>query len=254
MRLDGQVALVTGGGTGIGAAIARRLAAEGARVAITGRRREPLELVAAETDALVLPGDVADDPAGLVARVEAELGSLDVLVNNAGIGSEDWDRTLAVNLTAPYRLAVAAVPGLERSGAGAIVNVASVAAFVADPTGSAPYEASKAALVMLTRSLAVDLGPRGIRVNAVCPGWVRTPMSERAMERLADRRGLASTDEAFALVEADVPLRRVGEPGEIAAVCAFLASREASFVSGAVVVADGGASAVDVGMLPFARG
>jgi NAD(P)-dependent dehydrogenase (short-subunit alcohol dehydrogenase family) len=132
------------------------------------------------------------------------------------------------------------------------VNVASIAGFVAGPDG-APYSTSKGALIMLTRALAVELGPLGIRVNALCPGWVQTPMSERGMDALAKRRGLATREEAFALVSADLPLRRVAQPDEIAAACLFLASSESSFVTGAVLVADGGSTAVDVGQLAFGR-
>ena len=140
------------------------------------------------------------------------------------------------------------LPHLAERG-GAIVNVSSVAGLVAGP-GGAGYSASKAGLIMLTRSLAVEYGPLGIRVNAICPGWVRTPMSEHEMDRLAEERSI-SREDAFRLVSADLPLRRVAEPEEIAAVCLFLASAEASFLTGSVVVADGGSTAVDVGMLAF---
>lgn len=253
MPLDGQVALVTGGGTGIGAAIARRFAAEGAAVAVMGRRPELLEAVAADIGGLAVPGDVTkpDDVRRVVATAVGRLGGLDIVVNNAGAESSEWDATLAVNVTGPYLVAREAVPRLVERGGGAVVNIASVAGLVAGPDGTA-YATSKAAVIMLTRSLAVELGPKGIRVNALCPGWVRTPMSEREMDELAAARGV-TREEAFSLVSAELPLRRVAEPEEIAAACLFLASQEASFVTGAVLVADGGSTAVDVGMLAFAR-
>ena len=253
MRLGGQVALVTGGGSGIGAAVARRFAAEGALVVVMGRRPFPLEEVVAGTGGLAVPGDVTS-PADVGRAIEAAVGrfgGLDVVVNNAGSESDGWDESLAVHVTAPYVVAEAAAPHLAARGGGAIVNVSSVAGLVAGPGGSA-YGTSKGAVIALTRSLAVRYGPQGIRVNALCPGWVRTPMSEREMDSLAAAQGIDRED-AFRLVSSHVPLRRVAEPEEIAVCCLFLASREASFVTGAVLVADGGSTAVDVAMLAFAE-
>jgi NAD(P)-dependent dehydrogenase (short-subunit alcohol dehydrogenase family) len=216
-----------------------------------GRRVKPLERVAAETGAFALDADVTDpaEVGGVVERTVERFGGLDVVVNNAGGGGGDWNRAFAVNATAPRLLAEAAFPHLAERG-GSVVNVASVAGIVAH-AGGAAYSASKAALIMLTRTLAVEWGPRGVRVNVVCPAWIRTPMGDRGMTRLADRRG-TSVDEAYELVSRAYPLRRVGEPEEVAAVCLFLASREASFITGATVVVDGGATVVDVGQLPFA--
>lgn len=253
MRLAGQAALVTGGGTGIGAAIARRFAAEGAAVAVMGRRPEPLAAVAAETGAVAIPGDVArlDDVRRAVRTAVESLGGLDVVVNNAASGSGKWDATMAANVGGPYAVVRESVPHLLARGGGSIVNVGSVAALVAGPDGAA-YATSKGALLTLTRALAVELGPLGIRVNALCPGWVRTPRSETEMDELVRMRGLSSREEAFAAVSKHVPLRRVAEPDEIAACTLFLAGRDSSFVTGAVLVADGGSTAVDVGMLAFA--
>ena len=241
MRYAGKRALVTGGGSGIGAAIARRLAAEGAEVTVMGRREEQLREV---SDAYVV-GDVsvrAD-----CKRVLHHTGPLDLLVNNAGVGGRGgWDETIAINLTGPHQLTELAEPGLiERRGA--IVNVASTAALYSG-SGSAAYNASKAGLVMLTRTLAVKLGPHGVRANAVCPGWIRTPMGERSMLTIDE-----DVDAAYARVTEHAPLRRPGSPEEMATVVAFLGSDEAAYVTGAVLMADGGSSAVDVLMVEYDR-
>jgi len=250
MRLAGKVALVTGAGTGIGAAVARRFATEGASLVVTGRRREPLAAVAEEAGARIVQGDVSDSAhvEEAVATAVGELGGLDVLVNNAGIGGRNWKRVLDVNLTGAHAMAKTALPHLAERG-GAIVNIASVSGFVAFAGGSA-YTVSKAGLVMLTKNLALDYGPRGVRVNAVCPGWVRTEMGDESMDEVAGAQGI-SRDEAYALMARHVPLRREGRPEEIAAACLFLASDEATFVTGAALVVDGGALTVDVAMVDW---
>ena len=255
MRLEGKVAVITGGGTGIGAATARRFAEEGAKVVVTGRRPEPLETVAGEIDGLAVPGDVADaDHASVaVAAATESYGGLDVLVANAGTGlggaagdvdDERWARTLDVNVTGAFRFARAAIPAMLERGGGSIVLVSSVSGLVSS-TESAAYVTSKAAMLGLARSIAVDYGPRGIRANALCPGWVETPMGERAMGELMEREHLA-LDDAYRRATKQVPLRRAASPEEIAACCLFLASDESSIVTGTVLVADGGGLAVDV--------
>jgi meso-butanediol dehydrogenase / (S,S)-butanediol dehydrogenase / diacetyl reductase len=255
MRLEGKVAVITGGGTGIGAATARRFAQEGARIVVTGRRPEPIEAVARETEGLAVAGDVADEDharRAVAAAVEA-FGGLNVLVANAGLGfggaaadvdDERWTRTLDVNVTGAFRFVRAAIPVMEGRGAGSIVLVSSVSAFVSG-TESAAYVSSKAAMIGLAKSIAVDYGPKGIRANALCPGWVRTPMGDASMTDLAENRGL-DLDEAYRLATARVPLRRPATAEEIAACCLFLASDDSSIVTGTVLVADGGGLAVDV--------
>lgn len=255
MRLEGKVAVITGGGTGIGAATARRFAEEGAKVVVTGRRPEPLEAVAREVDGLAVPGDVTDPdhaPGAVAAATEA-FGGLDILVANAGLGfggavanvdDERWSRTLDVNVTGAFRFVRAAIPALLERDGGSIVLVSSVSGLVSS-TESAAYVTSKAAMLGLARSIAVDYGPKGIRANALCPGWVATPMGDRAMKDLIERERV-SLGEAYRLATKDVPLRRPATPEEIAACCLFLGSDESSIVTGTVLVADGGGLAVDV--------
>jgi meso-butanediol dehydrogenase / (S,S)-butanediol dehydrogenase / diacetyl reductase len=238
MRFPGKRALVTGGGTGIGAAVASRLLSEGAQVTVMGRRQAPLEAVSPR----FVVGDVTslDD----CRRAVEEAGPLDILVHNAGVGGTGWDDVLAVNLTAAYHLCDLAEPGLIAQR-GAVVTIASNGAFVSGES-DADYNAAKAGLVMLTRSLAVRLGPHGVRANAVCPGWVRTPMGDADMSRLR-----SDVEEAYRLVSRYVPLRRVADPDEIASVVCFLASEEASYITGAAVMVDGGSTVVDVTSVDF---
>jgi meso-butanediol dehydrogenase/(S,S)-butanediol dehydrogenase/diacetyl reductase len=260
MLLQGKVAIISGGGSGIGAAVARRFAAEGASVVLTGRRAGPIEALGTELDGLAITGD-ATDPAhapAVVNAATARFGGVDIVVANAGVGlggsvgdvsDEDWSRTLDVNLTGAMRLARAAIPGMVERGGGSIVLVASVAGFVASPS-SAAYGASKAGLIALAGSITVDHARHGIRANALCPGWVRTPMGDEAMDDLASDRGI-TRDAAYGAATALAPSRRAGEPEEIAACALFLASDESSFVSGTTLIADGGMLAVDPGGVAF---
>jgi len=260
MRLEGKVAILSGGGTGIGAATARRFAVEGAGVVVTGRRREPLEAVAAETGGLAVAGDAADPshaPQAVAAALE-RFGSLDIVVANAGAGfggsagevdDGRWSRTLDVNLTGPLRLVRAALPTLLERGGGSIVLVSSVSGLVAAPD-SAAYIASKHGLIGLARSLAVDYGPKGIRANALCPGWVITQMADEGADELAAMRGI-SREEAYRVGTEHVPLRRAANPEEMAACILFLACDESSYVTGATLVADGGTAIVDAGSLAW---
>lgn len=256
--LQGKVALVTGGGTGIGAAIALRLAGLGARVCVAGRRLEPLERTVATLPAgsgVARVGDVSReaDVRAMVAAAAAlgETGAVDILVNNAAapvngtvesVSLEDWRTALDVNLTGAMLTTRCVVGAMRVAGGGAIVNVASVAALTGNP-GITPYATSKAALVALTKQCAVDFGPDGVRVNAICPGWVRTEMSERQMDGLATVVG-GGREEAFAAATHHQPLARVGRPDEIADAVAFLAGDGAAYITGAVLPVDGGSSVV----------
>jgi meso-butanediol dehydrogenase/(S,S)-butanediol dehydrogenase/diacetyl reductase len=262
MRLEDKVAIVSGGGTGIGAATARVFAHEGAKVVVTGRRAEPLETVAAEIGGRAVAGDTADAhhlaEAVQVARVA--FGGLVVVVANAGLGfggavadvdDERWERTLGVNITGAFRLVRAALPSLLERGKGSIVLVSSTSGLVGGPEGAA-YQTSKTAMIGLARSIAVDYGPKGIRANALCPGWVVTPMGDRSMEGLMERLGV-SLEEAYRLATRHIPLRRPATADEMAACCLFLSSDESSMVTGTTLVADGGGLAVDVAELGWAE-
>ena len=255
-----KVVLVTGGGTGIGAAVAERFSAEGAHVVVVGRRREPLDAVAAATGAMPVVADVADAASAraAVAEVLARFGRIDVLVNDAGghgfasVADTDdaaWADALHANLTTAFVMSREALPALI-AARGAIVVVSSLAGLFAGPS-VAGYTVGKHAVIGLTKSLARDYGRHGVRVNAVCPGWVRTPMADEEMDEFAAHAGIGSRDEAYGTVTTDVPLGRAADPAEIAAVIRFLGSAESSYMTGSVLVVDGGAHIVDLPTTAF---
>lgn len=257
----GKVVVITGGGTGIGAAIAERYAAEGAHVVVVGRRREPLERVANAIGALAVEADAADAESArrAVAEVLARHGRLDVLVANAGghgfaaVGDTDdaaWEAAMRANLTTAFVMARESLPALIESK-GQIVVISSLAGLFAGPS-VAGYTVGKHALIGLTRTLARDYGRHGVRVNAVCPGWVQTPMADEEMDEFAKHAGFEGGREAgYAAVTADVPLRRAAAPAEIASIVRFLGSGESSYMTGSVIVADGGAHVVDLPTIAF---
>jgi len=245
--LEGKGVLISGGSSGIGLAAVRRFVEEGSRVFVGGLDAGE---VAAAVDELGAAGGAAGDVsleadvAALVSVAEATLGRIDVLVNNAGIATKDafvditpeaWDRTLAVNLRGMFLVAQAAARSMlaHEPAGGTIVNMASTNALGGE-AGFAHYNASKGGVLQLTRTMAVELGPRGIRVNCVCPGFIDTPLND----------ALATPNERAAYSRERIPLGRAGHVDEVAAAYAFLASDESSFVHGEALVVDGGQLAV----------
>jgi NAD(P)-dependent dehydrogenase (short-subunit alcohol dehydrogenase family) len=250
MRLDDKIAVVTGAAKGIGAGIAERFLEAGAAVVafdIDGVGAKAIaERLAPKGRILAIEGDVSQE-AHVNAAVEQTVaccGGLDILVNNAAIAAEvlfadcaaeQWDRHLAVNLRGPFLFVKYAIPHMRARG-GVIINISSVKAFVAYP-GNAPYDASKAGLVALTRSLALELGPHKIRVNAICPGYIDTPMTQEWLATVPDPA------EAMRQVLAVHPLGRIGTPRDVADAALFLASDAASFISGTCLTVDGALTA-----------
>ena len=238
--LTGMTALVTGASGGIGSAVARTLAAQGARVALSGTREAALAAVARELagDPVILPCNLSDGAAvdGLVPRAVAALGQIDILVNNAGLTrdnlamrmkDEEWDAVIAVNLTAAFRLIRAAAKPMMKARFGRIISITSVVGATGNP-GQANYAASKGGLTAMTKALAQELASRNISVNCVAPGFIVSPMTDG----LPDAQKEALT--------ARIPLGRLGEGADIGAAVAYLASREAAYVTGQTLHVNGG--------------
>jgi len=246
MRLKDQVALVTGGSRGIGRAIVKAFAAEGARVAFVYRGSEAAaqslaqEIAQAGGTGLPLQADVTDANAAqqCLERVEKEWGRFDILVNNAGIIRDDlfvrmepeaWNSVLQTNLGGVYNFCRAAAYTLMRQRRGRIINISSVAAEYVN-LGQTNYAASKGAINAFTRALAVELASRGVTVNAIAPGFIETDMSEAVRNKAGD------------MIKKIIPMRRLGQPEDIARVAVFLASADASYITGQVLTVDGGLS------------
>ena len=249
MRLEGKVALITGGTSGIGSATAERFAGEGAAIAITGRNSERGEqvvqtIVGNGGDAIFIQSDVrfADECRQAVARTLERFGKIDVLFNNAGVfhprtvpecTEEEWDETIDSSLKGAFLMSKYALPSMIERGSGSIIHTSSGWGIQGGDKAAA-YCAAKAGLIVMAKAMAIDHGPDGIRVNCVCPGDVLTPM----LPDDAAKRGMPWED--YAAGAADRPLGRIGTAGDIADALLFLASDESSFVTGAALVVDGG--------------
>ena len=260
MDLKGKVAIVTGGGTGIGEAIALRFVACGARVCITGRRQEMLDRVAKslpEDSVKTCSADVSDekDVERILQTALSFEGGLQVLVNNAAIDQDPpagvvdmdvakWKRMLEVNLTGPFLLMKTCIPQMIKAGGGSVVNISSLAGLRCIPENPG-FCATKGGLINLTQQAALDYGRYNVRCNVVCPGATKTDMFTENMEAFAKIVG-TNVEDIFTRFMKDVPLPRVALPDEMTGICAFLASDDSSFLSGTVIPVDGGAAIVDV--------
>jgi len=261
MRLQGKVALITGGGTGIGAAVAEAFVNEGARVCITGRRRDMLEKFAkrfSDTRITFCVADVSrkDDVPRMVEAAAAFGGRLDIVVNNAAMGvpktvvdteMDVWQKVLDTNLTGPFLVMKHAIPHMIRAGGGSIINVASVGAIRGLPFAAA-YCSTKSGLLGLSRQVAIDYGPQRIRCNVVMPGAFRSEMFDRRLEETAGAAGV-SVEERLKAMGAPSPLKRIAFPSEIAGLFVYLASDESAYTTASEFVCDAGVHALDASVL-----
>jgi meso-butanediol dehydrogenase/(S,S)-butanediol dehydrogenase/diacetyl reductase len=259
MDLKGKVALITGGGTGLGTAIAQRFVKEGAKVVISGRRKEKLYAVAKtmpKGSCITVQGDVTkvDDARRMVEEtVKLGSGKIDILVNNAAhdikgnvtdLKPEEWRMVIDINLTGPYVMMHEALPYMMKAKYGSIINIASLGGTRCLPVCPA-YCTSKAGLIMLTQQVALDYGKYNIRANAVCPGGIDTELLDEMIIPLSKAIGKTKQD-GLDYFSKDVPLRRVSKPQEITGICVYLASDDSTFMTGSALLIDGGAAIVDV--------
>jgi meso-butanediol dehydrogenase/(S,S)-butanediol dehydrogenase/diacetyl reductase len=258
MNLKGKVALVTGGGTGIGTAIAERFVADGAKVCISGRRKEMLEKVAKSLPSgsvVICQGDVSkeEDIKRMVETTVKFGGKINVLVNNAAINHpapiveldpKKWREVMEVNLTAPFLLMQAVIPHMLKEGGGSIINIASLGGLRCLP-GMPAYCSSKAGLIMLTQQAALEYGRKNIRCNAVCPGGVKTEMTRKDFGQFGEMLGI-DPDTFIDQIAMEIPMHRFAASPEIGGLCSYLASDDSSFMTGAVITLDGGTAVVDV--------
>lgn len=258
MQLEGKVALITGGGQGIGEEIAKRFVSDGAKICITGRTAEKLERVAEslpKESVVTCVGDVTrfDDVQKMVETTVNFGGRIDVLVNNAGIDPggtvvdiepDLWREVIDINLTGPFLLMKAVLPHMIEQKSGSIINISSLGGLRCLPAMPA-YASSKAGLIMLTKQAALDYGPHGIRCNVVCPGATRTAMLENALGGLKEKLD-TDLDGVFSFIMSMVPLRRMATPAEITGICSYLAGDDSTFMTGSVLLIDGGSAVVDV--------
>jgi meso-butanediol dehydrogenase / (S,S)-butanediol dehydrogenase / diacetyl reductase len=261
MRLQGKVALITGGGTGIGAAVAEAFIGEGAKVCITGRRREELEKFArrfSTNQITVCTADVSkqEDVQRMVETAVAFGGKLDIVVNNAAMGVpvnvvdmdvSIWQKVMDTNLTGPFLMMKYAIPHMLRAGGGSIINVASIGAIRGLPFAAA-YCATKSGLLGLSRQVAIDYGPQKIRSNVVLPGAFRSEMFDRRLEETAGAAGI-SVEERLKTMAAPAPLKRVAFPKEIAGLFVYLASDESAYTTASEFTCDAGVHALDASVL-----
>ena len=255
MRLESKVALITGGGSGIGRACAEMFAREGARVAVSDisleRAQTTTQFVTSHGgDAIAISGDVSvgDDAQNMVSATVEKFGKLDVLVNSAGVSArnampkgsspeEVWDKVIDVNLKGTYMVSWHAMPEMAKSGGGSIINLSSIMGLVGYPVGMGggfnPYNPSKGGVLQFTRNLAIDSASKNVRVNCICPGYVETDLTS----------ALTKDAEALSRLETLHPIGRLGQPEEIAYAALYLASDESGFVTGTPLVVDGGYTA-----------
>ena len=255
MRLENKVALITGGGSGIGRACAEMFAREGARVAVSDisleRAQATTQFVTSHGgEAIAISGDVSvgDDAQNMVSATVEKFGKLDVLVNSAGVSArnampkgsspeEVWDKVMGVNLKGTYMVSWHAVPEMAKSGGGSIINLSSIMGLVGYPVGMGggfnPYNPSKGGVLQFTRNLAIDSASKNVRVNCICPGYVETDLTS----------ALTKDAEALSRLETLHPIGRLGQPEEIAYAALYLASDESGFVTGTPLVVDGGYTA-----------